>query len=107
MNSFLMRDSNAQLVQLMELSSPQTVTINASSGGATLSGVIIKKAVRLQATVDCFFFFTVATDVAAGTGHFLIAYQTYDVPVGEMSTTKLSVLGATAGAGSLYISELG
>jgi hypothetical protein len=106
MPSRIARDDNAAIVQLMPRSgTPQTLTVNASGGAATLSAAIESRFVRLHPTVDTWILFTVAGAVTSANGHFCAGGGCYDEPL-PAGTTKISVLGVT-GAGTCYLSELG
>jgi hypothetical protein len=106
MYSIFWKDSNGINAGLMAESAPQTVTLNGSAGAATLSAAIAKNVIRISATQPAFYMFTVAGAVTATTGHYLPANVWKDVPVTDAGT-KISVLGATATAGVVYLSELG
>ena len=98
-------DSNAVNTGLMQANDPQTITVNASGGAATLSAAISRNVVRLTATVPTFLLFTTAGAVTSTTGHYLPA----NLPMPFVVTggaTKVSVLGVS-GAGVCYLSELG
>ena len=107
MQSTLPKDSNGAIVQQFSPhGTPQTLTVNASVGAATLSAAVNSRWVRLTCTQPTFALSTVSTAVTAGTGHYLAANVPYDIEM-EPSATKISVLGATASAGTCYLSELG
>ena len=98
------RDADGVVVPLMELSVPQTITVNGSAGAAVLSGVLSGDFIRLTPTVDMFVLFTTTGTVTAATGHFLASYQVYDLPRG--TNTKVSLLAVGTSAGTCYLSEL-
>jgi len=108
MSSFLMKDSNGNAVQLMELSAPQTVVVKAIADVATanLSAVITNAAIRVTATVDTWLTFTTTALVTAATGHFIVAGTCYDLPR-PSSLTKISVIAVGSAVGAIYLSELG
>jgi expansin (peptidoglycan-binding protein) len=87
-------------------SAPQTLTLTGSAGAATLSAAITKDLVRITSTQPAMIRFTVSTAVTAGTGHYLTANVPHILPKGD-GNTKVSILGATTTAGTLYLSELG
>lgn len=104
--STLPKDSNGAVVQNFTAGgTPQTLTVNASGGSATLSAAVNTSFVRLTCTQPTFYICTVAGAVTAGTGHYLAANIPYIIQM-DGNTTKISVLGATASAGVCYLSEL-
>jgi len=90
----------------MAESAPQTVTLNVAGGAAVLSAAIARTVIRITATQPAFYLFTGSGAVTSTTGHYIPANVPKDVPVTDAGT-KLSVLGASASAGLVYISELG
>lgn len=91
--------------EFMDLGAMQTVTLNGSAGAAVLSAAITSNFIRLTSTQPAFIMFTVSGDVTSTTGHYIAANIPYDLPRTGINT-KVSVLGATATAGVIYISNL-